>query len=147
MICEHRHSTRDHEIVNQRCVNVAAWNKRCAEHGGVVPTVPELMTLLGELTNWSDQGLSVSIGYKRARVFMAQDETRLDNNTWGFVVSTRVCGQGQDIGAQGKTLEEALWTLCVEIVEQSSKTRQRASANETAARKTLDEFLWSRRAP
>lgn len=141
------HPAFNSEFASLPCVNDATWEGRCPEHGGVVPTVPELMTLLGKLTHWSDQGLSVSVGYKRARVYTAQDESRLDDSAWGFVVGTKICGQNRDVGAQGRTFEEALWALCREIAEQSSRARQRATAYETETCKALDDFLRSRHVP
>lgn len=133
------------------CASDATWNGRCSQHGGVVPTVPELMTLLSKLTGWGDQSLSVAIGYKRARVRTAQDESHLDDRTRGFTVGTTMAytggGQDRDIHAQGSTLEEALWVLCRGIVEQSSKTRVRAVAHATEADRVMDEFLQSRYVP
>lgn len=137
----------DSELASLPCMNEATWEGCCPEHGGVVPTVPELMTLLGKLTDWGDQGLSVSVGYKRARVFTAQDESHLDNGAWGFVVGTKICGQNRDVGAQGRTFEEALWALCREIAGQSSRAQERATAYETETRKALDDFLRSRHVP
>lgn len=80
-------------------------------------TVEELMTLLADLTNWGDQSLSVHVGYKRARVQTAQDESHLDENDKGFTVSTTICGDYKDsrVSSEGPTLEKALWNLANEI--------------------------------
>lgn len=105
------------------------------------------MILLGKLTSWGDQSLSVSMGYKRARVYTAQDESHLDDKTRGFTVETKICGQDCNVHAQGPTLEEALWALCRKVEEQLSKTRERAAASWAAARAALDEFRGSNRVP
>lgn len=147
MKCSQRWSTIDHSIVNQPCGNDAVWDDRCAKHGSGVPTIPELMTLLSKMTGWGDQSLSVSFGYKRARVWDAQDDSRLVNDTWGFTAGTRICGQDHDVHAQGKTLEEALWALCEEIVKKLEDIGRRRAEDAAKGRRAIDEFLLSRRVP
>lgn len=135
------------EFANLPCVNDATWEGRCPQHGGRIPTVQELMTLLGKLTGWGDQSLSVSVGYKRARVRIAQDESHLDDSEWGFTAGTRICGQDRDISAQGDSLEKALWELCKEVVSQAVAIRDRAANRAIEAGKALSEFVHARHAP
>lgn len=141
------HPAFNSEFASLPCVNDATWDGRCPQHGGTVPTVPELMTLLGMLTGWDDQSLSVSIGYKRARVWTAQDYSHLDESTRGFTVGTRVCGQDRNVHAQGATLEEALWALCREVVWQTSSARDRVAKQAEKAGEALSEFIRARRVP
>lgn len=147
MKCNHRWSSNDHMIVNQPCMNDATWEGCCPQHGGRVPTVQELMTLLGKLTEWGDQSLSVSIGYKRACVRVAQDESHLNDSEWGFTARTRICGQDRDVSAQGGTLEEALWALCKEVVSQAAAIRDRAVSRVAETDKALSEFVHAHRIP
>lgn len=137
----------DPDMRSPSCPNDAVWNDRCARHGGRFPTVQELMTLLSRLTGWGNQSLSVSIGYKRARVRTAQDESHLDDSEWGFTAGTRICGQDRDASAQGRTLEEALWALCKEVATQAAAIRDRAASRAAEADKTLSEFIHARHAP
>ncbi len=146
MKCNYVNTFLDPDM-QEPCANNVTWNRRCEVHGGKHPTPPELMILLGKLTGWGDQSLSVSIGWKRARVYTAQDESHLDDHTRGFTVGTKVCGQDRDVNAQGPTLEEALWALCVEVMAQASRTRDRAATQAAEADKVLVEFLRSRSIP
>lgn len=107
--------------------------------------VSELMTLLGKLTGWGDQSLSVEIGYKRARVWDAQDESHLSDGRWGFTAGTKICGQDSDVHAQGETLEKALWALCQEVVKQLENAGRRAAEGSARGRSALDEFIRTRR--
>lgn len=100
------------------------------------------MTLLGRLTGWDDQSLSVSVGYKRARVRVVQDESHLDDSEWGFTAGTRICGQDRDVSAQGRTLEEALWALCKKVATQAAAIRDASRAAE--ADRVLSEFVHAR---
>jgi hypothetical protein len=129
------------------CKEDATWRGRCPAHGGTHPTTTELMILLGKLTGWGDQSLSVSVGYKRARVWDAQDDSHLDDGTWGFTTGTRVCGQDHDVHAQGPTLEAALWALCEEVVKKLEDVGRRRSEDVARGRGAIDEFLWSHRVP
>lgn len=141
------HPAFSSEFASLPCVMDATWGGRCPQHGGRVPTVQELMTLLGKLTGWGDQSLSVSVGYKRARVYTAQNDSHLNNHEWGFTARTRICGQDRDVSAQGSTLEEALWTLCKEVVSQAAAIRDRAASRVTEVDKALDAFFQARRVP
>ena len=136
----------DHEFANLPCLNEATWEGRCPMHGGKVPTVQELMILLGKLTGSGDQGLSVAIGYKRARVWDAQAESHLDENVWGFTAETRTFGQAHDVHAQGQSLEEALWALCKKVAGQATRDKERAATRVVEVDRVLGEFVRSRHA-
>lgn len=130
-----------------QCVYDATWNGRCPHHGGMPPSVPELMTLLGKLTGWGDQSLSVDIGYKRRRDYDEHADSYLNDRAWGFTAGTKVCGQSQDVHAQGPTLEEALWALCNETMQQILRVKSRGEARAAEADRALDEFLRARHVP
>lgn len=133
-------------VLRPTCPNDAVWNERCQDHGGRHPTVAELMSLLAELTDQGDQSLSVRVGYKRMRVFTAQDDSHLDDKTWGYVVSTRISGQdqSQDASAQGEGLEQALWALCMEVTKRAEAAQERVVTRATKARDGLARFVASR---
>jgi hypothetical protein len=145
MKCDH--PAFSSEFASLPCMNDATWEGRCVQHGGKVPTVQELMTLLGKLTGWDDQDLSVSVGYKRARVYDAHDDSHLNNRKWGFTARTRICGQDRDVSAQGGTLEEALWALCNEVVSQAAAIQNRAVHQATEAANALGAFVRARHVP
>lgn len=126
------------------CPNDATWLGYCPEHGGKHPSVEELMTLLAKLTGWSDQSLSVEIGFKRARTIVAQDESYLNENVRGFIVSTKLIGHDHSIGAQGADLLSALWALCEEIVKKTEDAYKRQARDAYKARETLSEFVVTR---
>jgi hypothetical protein len=126
------------------CQNDAEWNGLCPEHGGTHPTVNELMTLLATLTGWGDQSLSVKIGFKRARVHTAQDDSHLDENSWGYVASTKILGVDQETGAQGTDLPAALWALCEEVVKSLEAAYKRRLEDAFKAREGLARFVESR---
>jgi hypothetical protein len=134
----------DSEAASLPCLNEAEWDGRCPDHGGTHPTVEELMTLLAKLTGWSDQSLSVEIGFKRARVRTAQDDSHLDDRSWGFVVSTKAVGNDRMIGAQATNLPAALWALCEEIVRQLEDAHRRRLEDASKARDELVRFVEAR---
>jgi len=105
-------------------------------------TVEQLMDLLADLTGWDDQCLSVKIGYKRARIRTAQDESHLDSKDKGFTVATSICGSFKEdsVTAQGKSLEEALRNLAGEVVNYRGRVSERWGRNYKDAAKSLREF-------
>jgi len=126
------------------CAENATWRGRCPAHGGVHPTTPELLTLLGQLTGWGDQSLSVDVGFKRQRIYDDQDDSHLSDRTWGFVVSTKILGQDHTTSTQGETLEAALWSLCEEVIRRVEDiARRRAEASEKA-RDAMTAFIMQR---
>jgi hypothetical protein len=101
-------------------------------------TVPGLMKLLATLTGSGDQGLAVTVGYKRARVFIAQDESELSPHDWGYTVSTKICGvEEHSISAQGRTLELALESLAQAVVATLEERHRRREARAAEARMVL----------
>jgi hypothetical protein len=134
----------DSEVASLPCLNEAEWRGLCPEHGGRHPTVEELMTLLAKLTGWSDQSLSVEIGFKRARIRTAQDESHLDERSWGFVASTKVVGCAQTVGAQGTDLPATLWALCEEVVTKVEDAHARRLEDASKARDGLALFVATR---
>lgn len=130
--------------MQEPCANDVVWNQRCETHGGVHPTVPELMTLLAGLTGSGDQSLSVEIGFKRARVWTAQDDSHLDERSWGFVASTKVFGLAQAVGAQGTDLPATLWALCEEVVTKVEDAHKRRLEDASKARNGLARFVAER---
>lgn len=133
----------DDPDLDLRCLQDAEWNNRCPRHGGRHPTVPELMTLLAELTRWGDQSLEVRIGYKRARSWDESGESTLSNDKRGFVASVKPISL-PDVSAQGETLEQALWALCEEVVQQAEGDQRRAYDVAFAARNELTRFTIGR---
>ena len=111
-------------------------------------TIEQLYGLLAELTGKGDQSLAIDTGYKRARVFVAQDESHLDPNDRGFTVATGISGlrdwDGKElrVSAQGKTQEEALTNLCGVIVETREKHYKRYVEEATKARKQYNDFFY-----
>ncbi len=105
-------------------------------------TVEQLMDLLAELTGWGDQCLSVRIGYKRARIHTAQDESHLDPDDRGFTVATSICGSFKeaDITSQGETLEEALRNLAGEVVAYRGRVSESWGRNYKDAEAALKAF-------
>ncbi len=74
------------------------------------------MKRLAQVTGWGNQSCQVTFGYMPARVHVAQDDSYLDNDNWGYIVSTTICGMDKTlVSAQGKSLEEALSNLIEEI--------------------------------
>lgn len=134
----------DSEVASLPCLNDAEWRGLCPEHGGKHPTVEELMILLARLTGSGDQSLSVDIGFKRARVWTAQDDSHLDERSWGFVASTKVFGLAQAVGAQGTDLPAALWALCEEVVTKIEDANKRRLEDASKARDALARFVAAR---
>lgn len=126
------------------CPNDAEWMDLCPEHGGKHPTVVELMILLARLTEYGDQSLSVEIGFKRSRVWTAQDDSHLDERSWGFVASTKVLGLTQAVGAQGADLPAALWALCKEVVTKVEDAHRRRLEDASKVRDGLARFIATR---
>lgn len=54
-------------------------------------SIDKLMALLAHATDWGDQSLSVTVGYKRARDWDGNTESTLNQHNKGFVVSTTIC--------------------------------------------------------
>lgn len=104
------------------------------------PPVEELMKLIAVLNRWSNTSSSVAISYMPARVYTAQDESHLDDTNWGWAAGTTICGTKLDVGAQGKTLEEALWRLAVAIPEKLEQMVYSYKTSTESAKKALDEF-------
>lgn len=104
------------------------------------PSVAELMKLIAVLNRWSNASSTVSVSYMPARVYTAQDESHLDYDNWGWAVGTTICGTKLDVGAQGKTLEEALWRLAVAIPEKLDQMVYSYRQSTEAAKKALEEF-------
>ncbi len=104
------------------------------------------MTLLGQLTGYGDQSLEVCVGYKRRRDYDSQDESHLNNDVWGFTVSTKVLGLSHPINEQGETLEAALWSLCETIEAEVSDMSQRRADNAAKAQDAMAKFV-SQRTP
>lgn len=128
------------------CSEHATWRGRCPAHGGVHPTTPELMNLLGQLTGHGDQGLVVVVGYKRRRDYNDPDESYLNDRVWGFTVSTKVLGQDHTIGTQGETLEAALWSLCEAVEAKVSDIGRRRAEDVARTQDTMAKFV-SQRTP
>lgn len=104
-------------------------------------TVEELMKLLAIMTGWSDQSLSVTIGYKAARGWDANTEWIVDDKDWGFVVATTICGAKElDVSAQGKTLEDALFALAKNVQDRLLQLRKWYDDKANFAIKTLKEW-------
>lgn len=143
MKCDHVDKFLDPDM-QEPCPNDVVWNQRCKTHGGVHPTIPELMTLLAALTGWSDQSLSVEIGFKRARTWTAQDESHLDERSRGFVASTKIVCLTQVVGAQGIDLPTALWALCEEVVKKVDEAHRRSANEATKARDAIAMFVAAR---
>jgi hypothetical protein len=143
MKCDYVNKFLDPDM-QEPCTNDVVWNRRCETHGGVHPTVPELMTLLARLTRSGDQSLSVEIGFKRARVWTAMDDSHLDERSWGFVASTKVFGLAQAVGAQGTDLPTALWALCEEVVKKIEDAHARRLEDASKARDGLALFVAAR---
>lgn len=122
------------------CDNNAEWQGLCSRHGGTHPTTPELMTLLSQLTGWVDQTLSVSMSFKRQRVYYAQD-AHPDDRTWGFTVSVKILGQAYMTGAQGETLETALWSLCEAVMAKISDIGHRHIEDAVKAQDAMAKFV------
>lgn len=111
-------------------------------------TVESLMKLIAELSGHGYESTNVSIGYMRARVYTAQDESHLDDTHWGFTASTTIFGEKdydgkpQRVSSQGRDLIAALKSLAREIVDVVTRIHQkRASVAETAKKKLLDAKL------
>jgi len=100
------------------------------------PDAEKLMLLLHDMTGWGDSTCRIKIGYMRARVRVAQDETKVDDSDWGWIAQANVCN-GPEVNGQGKTLEEALMGCAIEIQEKVSATALR---HNDAAVKTCDLF-------
>ena len=105
------------------------------------PTIEQSMKLLAAITGWSSQSLGVDIGYKEAKTWDADQEPTLHPNNWGWVVSTTICSKDTfSISAQGKSLEEALWRLALEV-ERCQETRAKQSlAAKQKANTAIDQF-------
>lgn len=127
-----------------KCHKNAVWNELCEFHGGIHPTTPELMTLLGQLTGWGDQSLTVDIGYKRRRDYNDQDDSYLNDRVWGFTASVKIIGEDSTVGAQGATLETALWSLCEAVVAKVSDLGQRRAETAAKAQDSLARFIAQR---
>lgn len=107
------------------------------------PTVMELMKLLSKATEWDDEHLKVEIGYTPARVYdYDRDCSRLDGSNWNFVVSTKICGADKDqrVGAQGKTLEQALMRLVEEIEKNCERRMDWWGSKANNVTHLLEEF-------
>lgn len=126
------------------CSENATWRGRCPAHGGVHPTTPELLTLLGQLTGWGDQSLSVDVGFKRQRVYDDLDDSHLSDHVRGFVVSTKILGQDHTTHAQGETLEVALWALCEEVIRRVEDIARRRTEASEKARDAMTKLIMQR---
>lgn len=111
-------------------------------------TVESLMKLIAEVSGHGYESSRVNIGYMRARVFTAQDESHLDDSNWGYTASTTIFGEKdydgkpQTVSAQGPDLIFALKNLAREIVDVLTRINQkRAGAAEMARSKLLDARL------
>lgn len=118
----------------------ASWyNKLCVEHGFKTPTKEQLFKLIAELNGWGDQSSRVTFGFMPMRVHTAQDDSHLDYNNWGWVASTGVIN-GKDVGAQGESLEEALWNLAQAIGSRKEQLAAHYKSDHQNAGKKLDSF-------
>lgn len=127
-----------------QCNNEAEWNNLCPAHGGTYPTEEELMVLLAKLTKWGDQSLAINVGYKRARVYIAQDESSLNDAEWGFTVSTKVLGYEQTMEAQGPNLRAALWALCEVVVKRIEEIFRKRLEDSFNSSNDLNKFIEAR---
>lgn len=125
----------------KRCYKAAVWKNRCAEHGGVMPSVEELMQLIGVLNGWGSS-INVATHYGRQREWIAQDESRL-TDTWIWGVSTGICGlEDKDrVSAHGATLPQALWNLCKAIPDKHTSHVNWHKTREEKALAELAKFL------
>lgn len=106
-------------------------------------SIEELMTLLADVTEWGDQCLSVKIGYKRAREYYAVGESFLDDNDWGFVATTETMHNGTAEG-QGKTLNEALYQLALNVHKKNCSALRNAERTHKASERVVLNFTTNR---
>lgn len=127
-----------------KCHDDAVWNDSCKKHGGAHPTVPELMTLLGQLTGWGDQSLSVDVGFKRRRDHIDEYDSSLNDRVWGFTASVKLIVDDNSTGAQGETLEAALWSLCEAVARRVEDIGRRRMEDSVKAQNALAKFIAQR---
>lgn len=115
------------------CTNNAIWKSRCSEHGGKYPTARELMTLLADLTGWSDQMLTVHM--RCLNSFPGNRQKAV------WLVSTTICGSSLQASASGDELETALWELSKEVVARLQDAARRFDESAEKADARLKKFL------
>jgi hypothetical protein len=117
------------------CEEDATWRGRCPAHGGTHPSTPELMILLGQLTGWGDQSLSVDIGFKRR------------HDVWGFTARVKIIGLDLAVDTQGETLEFALRALCEAVATKVSDIGRQRAEDAEKAQDVLAKFIMYRTSP
>ena len=117
------------------CINNAVWKDRCSEHGGKYPTASQLMTLLADLTGWSDQMLTVQI-----RCLRPSPSTGARYLTV-WKVSTTICGTSLQVNAAGGELEIALWELSKEVATKLNDSMRYYSERSEKANARINKFL------
>jgi len=105
------------------------------------------MQLLAGVTGWSQDTLRVTIGYMREQWTVEQwtvAGAREYGKTWGYTVSTTVCGDDTVIHAEGRTLPEALFALAAAVCTHHKKFEDWHALHRREAEKRIATFAQGR---